>query len=365
MATDFLDKKKETVSQFLMQPNRQKQLQAVLPKVGITRDRMLKLVFSALNQTPKLLECTPMSLYNSMIQSASLGLEPNTPLGHAYLVPFKGRVQLIVGYKGYISLAARTGSISKISAHIVQDGDIFEYEYGTDEFLRHVPRGIGKATHAYAIAWLKGGEPQFEVMTLAEIESARTRSASSASGPWVTDWEMMARKTPIRKLFHYLPLSAEAARAVSIDERNEADDEAGAMAAIDIDGFEVEEEKKSIVVPDSLQGKAEKAQESKTGQPEKSKLEPTPQTQTEPPKQEPPKTNDNGTNGNDEKTRANGRKLIIDKLSTHFGGDVILINDFLRTSFPGHEIAPDMDNLTEFSAAHLRDIYAKVKTLTT
>ena len=81
---------------------------------------------------------------------------------------------------------------------------------------------------------------------------------------------------------------------------------------------------------------------------------------------EPQKTNGaNGANGNDEKTKANGRKLIVDKLSVHFGGDVILINDFLRTSLPGYELQPDMDNLAEFSAAHLRDIYAKVKTLTT
>ncbi len=80
------------------------------------------------------------------------------------------------------------------------------------------------------------------------------------------------------------------------------------------------------------------------------------------PQPEPPKAN--GTNGNDEKTKANGRKLIIDKLSSHFGGDVILINDFLRTSLPGYELQPDIDNLVEFSAAHLRDIYAKVKALT-
>ncbi len=87
--------------------------------------------------------------------------------------------------------------------------------------------------------------------------------------------------------------------------------------------------------------------------------------QPEPPKQEPPKTNGtNGTNGDDEKTKANGRKLIIDKLSSHFGGDVILINDFLGTSLPGHELQPDMDNLAEFSAAHLKNIYAKVKALT-
>lgn len=374
MATDFLEKKKETVSQFLMQPNRQKQLQAVLPKVGITRDRMIKLVFSALNQTPKLLECTPMSLYNSMIQSASLGLEPNTPLGHAYLVPFKGKAQLIIGYKGYIALAARTGSISKISSHIVREDDIFEYEYGTDEFLRHVPRGTGKPTHAYSIAWLKGGEPQFEVMTLVEIEEARSRSASANSGPWVTDWEMMARKTPIRKLFHYLPLSAEAARAVAIDERNEAEDEAGAMATIDIDGFEVEDEKKSVVVPDSLQGKAEKAQTEKPKQetkppteisttPPPSKTESTPpQKPTEQP--EPPKINGNGKS--DEQIKVNGIKLITELLERHCRNEdgsinEVAIDDYLQMSLPDQEIVPCKTNLTEFSPQQLRTIYANIK----
>ncbi len=79
--------------------------------------------------------------------------------------------------------------------------------------------------------------------------------------------------------------------------------------------------------------------------------------------QEPPKVPETGKNGNDEKTRANGRKIIVDKLSAHFGGDVTKINEALRTSLPGHELQPNMDNLTEFSAAHLRDIYAKVTAL--
>lgn len=80
--------------------------------------------------------------------------------------------------------------------------------------------------------------------------------------------------------------------------------------------------------------------------------------------QGPPEVPENGKNGNDEKTRSNGRKLIVDKLSAHFGGDVARIDNFLLGSLPGFELKPCMDNLAEFSAAHLRDIYAKVKALT-
>lgn len=79
----------------------------------------------------------------------------------------------------------------------------------------------GKVTHVYAVAKLKGGGVQFEVMSRAEIEKIRQASKAGNTGSWSTHWDEMAKKTVIRRLFKYLPLSIEAARAVEIDEKSD------------------------------------------------------------------------------------------------------------------------------------------------
>uniref|UniRef100_A0A6M3M4H7 Putative DNA recombination protein n=1 Tax=viral metagenome TaxID=1070528 RepID=A0A6M3M4H7_9ZZZZ len=227
MSNDLITKKKK-VKDLLLSPSSLRQLQCVLPDVGITKERMVRLIFSAINQNPKLLEATPNTLFNAMILSASLGLEPNTPLGQAYLIPFRDRkantmtIQFIVGYKGFLSLARRSGEIAFISSHVVREGDLFEYQYGTDEFLKHIPSDSeGQITHAYCVARLRDGSTAFEIMTRKQIDSIRARSMARDAGPWVTDYEQMARKTTIRRLMNYLPLSTEQARAVSIDGKQE------------------------------------------------------------------------------------------------------------------------------------------------
>ena len=102
MSKELITKKKK-IRDLLLNPASLKQLQMVLPDVGITKERMVRLMFSAINQNPKLVDATPNTLFNSMILAASLGLEPNTPLGHSYLIPFRDRktdtmtVQFIIG----------------------------------------------------------------------------------------------------------------------------------------------------------------------------------------------------------------------------------------------------------------------------
>jgi recombination protein RecT len=209
--------------------DRKNELRTALPR-HLTPDRMLRLVFTACAKSPKLLECSPGSVYGAVLQCAQLGLEPDL-LGQAYLVPFYNNkkkqmeCQLIPGYKGLLTLARRSGEISSIDARVVREGDTFEYEYGLSPKLIHRPQpdALGDLTHVYAIARFRhGGEPQWDVMTKGQVEGHRRRSRAAESGPWVTDYEAMCLKTVLRVLCKLLPASVELQTAVELDERFDA-----------------------------------------------------------------------------------------------------------------------------------------------
>lgn len=151
---------------------------------------------------------------------------------HVSLLPFgngkdkQGRpnAQLIIGYRGMIDLARRSGQIVSLSAYCVHEQDTFNYKLGLDPDIEHIPASVadrGKVTHVYAVAKLKGGGVQFEVLSRAEIEAIRSTSKAGNSGPWKDHWEEMAKKSAIRRLFKYLPVSIEAVRAVEIDEKSD------------------------------------------------------------------------------------------------------------------------------------------------
>jgi recombination protein RecT len=197
------------------------QIALALPR-HLSADRMLRIAMTSVRRTPALLHCNPQSLLGAVVQAAQLGLEPDGVLGHAYLIPFKDEVQLIVGYKGLIDLARRSGQLSTIFARVVRARDSFEFAYGLSERLEHIPSGEpdpGELVAVYAVARLKDGGQQFEVLTRREVEAVRKRSRAAGSGPWVTDYEEMAKKTVLRRLCKMLPASVELARAVALDER--------------------------------------------------------------------------------------------------------------------------------------------------
>lgn len=206
-------------------------------------DRMARIVSTALRVTPKLGDCTPVSFLGCVLQAAQLGLEPNTLLGHSYLIPFANRRQrctdctLIIGYKGFIDLARRSGMVSNVYAYAVREGDVFSYQLGTDRKVTHIPsedpdREQRPITHVYAVAQIRDGEPEFQVLTRAQVEARRKRSRAKDSGPWVTDYEPMALKTAVRALAPWIPQSAEYARAAALDE---AADRGAQMGALDED----------------------------------------------------------------------------------------------------------------------------------
>lgn len=205
------------------------QIALALPKhMGV--DRLIRTALTCFATTPGLLDCTPRSLLGAVIQAAQLGLEPGL-IGMAYLIPFKNNrnntteVQFLPGYKGLLMLARRSGEISTIQAHCVYAEDAFAYRYGLDPKLEHVPTekdDAGSLTHVYAIARLKDGGSQFEVMKKREVDAHRDRYSRAAKvGPWMTEYEEMAKKTVLRRLCKLLPASVELQTAVALDERAE------------------------------------------------------------------------------------------------------------------------------------------------
>jgi recombination protein RecT len=211
----------------------QPQLMKALPK-HLTPDRMTRIALTEMRKIPKLAQCDPMSFCGAIMQCAQLGLEPGSALGNIYLIPFDNRkknlveVQVIMGYRGMIELARRSGQIVSLSAHEVYENDTFEFEYGLEEKLRHVPSlsDRGKLVAVYSVAHFVGGGHQIEVMSKPDVDKIRARSKSGNSGPWVTDYEEMAKKTVLRKLFKYLPVSIEKLQQASaLDEQADRGDQ--------------------------------------------------------------------------------------------------------------------------------------------
>ena len=229
--------KPTTLAGLLADPKIKAQMALALPK-HMTADRLARIATTEIRKVPKLAACDQASFLGAIMQCAQLGLEPGGALGHAYLIPFDKRqkvngnwktvsteAQLIIGYRGMIDLARRSGQILSISARTVHVNDKFSYAYGLEETLDHVPSESGdrgELTHVYAVARLKDGGVQFEVMSRADVEKVRALSKAGSSGPWVDHFDEMAKKTVIRRLFKYLPVSIEMQRAVVIDEKGEA-----------------------------------------------------------------------------------------------------------------------------------------------
>ena len=200
------------------------EIEKVLPK-HIKSDHLLRVALTEIRKNPKLLECSSQSLLGALMLAAQLGLEPGI-LGHAYLIPYYNsktrstEVQFQIGYKGYIDLVRRSGELQTLDVHEVCRNDEFEYEYGLTPKLMHRPalENRGDPYCYYAIAKLKDGGFSYLVMSIQDVEKFRKRSKSPDSGPWVTDYDAMAKKTVIKQLAKYLPLSTEIQTQIVQDE---------------------------------------------------------------------------------------------------------------------------------------------------
>ena len=303
-----------SVKELLMNDSAKGQLQQVAA-AHMKPERMMRLMANAVRTTPKLAECDPMSLLGGLMTCAGLGLEPNTIMGHAYLIPFKNNrkniteVQLVIGYKGLIDLARRSGHITSIAAGIhYSDDDLWDYEEGTESRLRHVPGPQeGDKRHAYAIAKFKDGGHAYVVLPWAKV--IRTRDGSqgwqtakkfgkTAQSPWALYEDEMAQKTAVRALAKFLPLSVEFRDAMTVDgsrtdfaafamdpsgqlDITPEDDEGGAMidgeaSAADEDQGEEAEAEPEKKAPERKAQQEKAASKQETAKPDNAKSKPTP-----------------------------------------------------------------------------------------
>ncbi len=193
-------------------------------RVGnITVDKIVAGANLVAATNPAIYECSPKSVLVAVYQAARLGLELGGPLGHCYIVPYKRKATLIVGYKGLIELVHRGGKVKSIIGRVVREGDCFEVVQGTDETIKHIPASTTNVDRPiltlFAVAKLVGGGSLFDWMTKAEVDAIRARSAAADSGPWVDDYPQMARKTVIRRLCNVLPMTPELAAALELVDR--------------------------------------------------------------------------------------------------------------------------------------------------
>lgn len=207
----------------------QNAMKAVIPK-SMTPERLTQICISTINQTPKLAECSPTSVLSCVMKCSQIGLEPSNVdgLGMCYILPYRSKngmqAQFIMGYRGYIELARRSGQLKSITARAVYEGDEFEswedengphFRYRANLSANHAPENM---LLVFCSAQLTDGGRIFEQMSKKEVDSIRSRSKASNNGPWVTDYEMMARKTVIRRASRYLPMSTEMKQAAASDD---------------------------------------------------------------------------------------------------------------------------------------------------
>ena len=224
------------------------QIQAALPRVGLTEDRFIRIASTAVRTNPDLLKCEPTTVLCSLLQAAALGVLPNDGLDKSYLVTRYNKhidgkeCQLQIGYRGLKELAKRSGAVDYIAAGTVRQGDNFTYSR-TPAAINHEPKfgyrrqpttatgqkGAADDVLAYYAAAFKGDRCiAVRVLEVADVEDARLRSPAGVKwyGPWHTDYDAMAETTAIRRLCRRdLDLSADdpLARAVVLDEQADQD----------------------------------------------------------------------------------------------------------------------------------------------
>ena len=214
----------KTMQQYVQQM--QGEIAKALPSV-MTPERFTRITLSALSANPQLAQTTQNSFLGAMMTAAQLGMEPNTPLGQAYLIPFRNKgileCQFQLGYKGLIDLAYRSGEVTTIQAQVVYENDEFEYALGLDPQLKHIPAmsNRGEPIYFYAVFKTKDGGFGFEVMSVEDVKlhaQKYSKSFNGAYSPWKTNFEEMAKKTVLKKVLKYAPMKTDFARGLSADE---------------------------------------------------------------------------------------------------------------------------------------------------
>ncbi|MFD1206675.1 recombinase RecT [Sporosarcina contaminans] len=227
------------------------EIQRALPK-HLDADRIARIAMTAVRTTPKLLECDQMSFIAAIMQSAQLGVEPNTGLGQAYLIPYGKQVQFQLGYKGLIDLAVRSGQYKAIYAHEVYENDEFEFHYGLTKDLIHKPASMptGEPIGYYAVYHLQNGGYDFVYWTRERIDQHAQKFSQAVqkgwTSPWKTNYDAMAKKTVLKEVLKYAPKSIELQKSVEADStiKNEISEDMSDV--IDVTDYSVYEDQESV-----------------------------------------------------------------------------------------------------------------------
>lgn len=245
-----------------------------LLRKNVTPERVAQTFYVALTKTPKLRECTVPSLCMAMIQAELLDVDCSGFTGEAALIPLKNgktgntEANLWVMYQGMMKLARKSRQVSHIEARVVYANDEFEWEFGLNPVLKHVPgQDIGdkNITHVYAIARMNGGLSLFEVMRKPEVDKIRSGSRAKDDNAWSNNYSEMARKTVVRRLCKYLPKTPELERAMQLDSSLET----GERPPIEIDGEMITfEEETDLFAPGEHKPEKDKKTEKEPKQPQ-------------------------------------------------------------------------------------------------
>lgn len=262
------------IKQTLAAPQAMAQFKLALP-AHISAEKFQRVALTAVMQNPQVAECTKDSVFNSLMKCAQDGLLPDGR--EAALVKYNGKNGAIAQYMpmvyGVIKRMKNSGEVADVNAHLIYSGDKFDYQIidGISK-VSHTPAMFsnrGTLIGVYAVIRFKDGENHVEVMTKDEVDKIRQRSKSKDSGPWVTDYEEMAKKTVIRRAAKRVPTSSEIEKllqqdlrvSMGIDEDEEKDKPMSLIDSIN-EGIAKEEIITGEIVEENKDEKSEELQQS-------------------------------------------------------------------------------------------------------
>ena len=185
-------------------------------------DELVKMAVVAATDSPKVLECSTVSIYRTLMQTCQMGLSLSPILNEAHLIPYGNTCTLQVGYRGWIKLAKESGEVQDIYAEVACENDEFKVTKGLKPDLVHELATIrGIPTHVYAVVLFKNGYARFEVVPWSDIEKAKNLSkrGGKTNPAWAMWPEEMAKKVAIKRLVKTLPLGSNLARAAAIEHK--------------------------------------------------------------------------------------------------------------------------------------------------
>lgn len=218
-------------------------------------------VLSAYNSNPQLKVCDPVTILSSSMIAATLDLPINSNLGFAHIVPYSGRAQFQMGWKGFVQLAIRTGQYKTMNASEVYDGELVSYNRITGEVLID-PNGKKSDTVIGYVSFFKlvNGFEKYLYMTTEQVRKhgqTYSKSFSSPNGRWQVDFDSMAKKTVVKMLLgKWGILSVDLRRAIVADQSSPND--LDTAEAIDVEG--------EVVYPDNPEQSLETDLNAKEGQ---------------------------------------------------------------------------------------------------